>query len=366
MTRLSRSIEFRPGSRPGALRRSSPRRARRLAWERVWPALWPASGIAGCSSPPRCSDCSQLLPWPLHALILAGASRRWGSSLYFALRGCRAGRPGTKARGGSNATARSSIGRSPKARDALAAGAGDPYAEALWNAHLSRRLADIGELQLSLAALRSAAARSARAALCRAASDRGRASWLPNSDWSSRSPAAFGPGTARSRQHHARCLDRSAALHRRCAGLSHAGRRPRDRGADGLDDQSARAWRKPCALDLHGRRVASAADRGEYAGTARITESTHLCACAPAGAPSATGACSALPDDKPHDRVRVGAGAHRARRAEARLHGRRRLRRGRGARDHQAAWPLWKAAGRRSAAGRGFGEDAYADELSAI
>src|ERR1700733_14627193 len=88
MTRLTPPTEFRTGSlrRAGAYIRGA--RAA-LVWERVWPALWPASGIAGAFAAAALFGLPTLLPWPLHALLLASLVAGMGLSLYFALEALR-------------------------------------------------------------------------------------------------------------------------------------------------------------------------------------------------------------------------------------------------------------------------------------
>ena len=119
-----------------------------LIWERVWPALWPATGIAGLFLAAALFGLPQLLPWPLHALVLAGCITAMGLSLFFALEGFRL--PDWQA-GARRVERDSTLVHRPisEEHDIIAAGSGDAWAEALWNAHLSRRLADLGKLRLA-------------------------------------------------------------------------------------------------------------------------------------------------------------------------------------------------------------------------
>src|SRR6185312_2826697 len=86
MTRLSPPTEFRPGSDRRAGRFVLAARAA-VGWERVWPALWPATGIAGLFIAAALLALPTLLPWPLHALLLAAIVSAIGLSLYFAFEG---------------------------------------------------------------------------------------------------------------------------------------------------------------------------------------------------------------------------------------------------------------------------------------
>src|SRR6201995_2707390 len=83
MTRLSPATEFRTGSAKGAERLILDARAA-LFWERAWPALWPATGLAGMFAAAALFGFPAFLPWPLHALLLAGLIAAIGLSLYFA------------------------------------------------------------------------------------------------------------------------------------------------------------------------------------------------------------------------------------------------------------------------------------------
>ena len=117
-----------------------------LTWERVWPALWPATGIAGLFIAAALFGLPQFLPWPLHALVLAGCITAMGLSLYFNLENFRL----PDWHDGARRIERdSTLVHRPisEGEDVLSAGDGDAWAQALWNAHLSRRLADFGKLR---------------------------------------------------------------------------------------------------------------------------------------------------------------------------------------------------------------------------
>ena len=146
MTRLSQPTEFRPGSK--ADRALCPRRARVLAWERLWPMLWPASGIAGLFLAAALFGAFAPLPWPLHALILASFVTAIGVVALFQFVEIRRA---PLERCSAAARTRQRLQHRPisEADDALAAGAGDPYAEELWRAHLRLRLQHLGRLRLS-------------------------------------------------------------------------------------------------------------------------------------------------------------------------------------------------------------------------
>jgi uncharacterized protein (TIGR02302 family) len=119
-----------------------------LAWERVWPALWPATGIAGLFAAAALFGLPSLLPWPLHALLIAGCITAAGLSLHLSFEGMRL--PGWM-EGARRLERDSTLAHRPisEGEDSLAAGAGDAWAEALWKAHLGRRLLDIGRLRLA-------------------------------------------------------------------------------------------------------------------------------------------------------------------------------------------------------------------------
>src|ERR1700761_4312237 len=85
MTRLSPSTDFRLGSKSSRVETFVTAARAALTWERVWPALWPATGIAGLFLAAALFGLPQLLPWPLHALLLACAISAMGLSLYFNL-----------------------------------------------------------------------------------------------------------------------------------------------------------------------------------------------------------------------------------------------------------------------------------------
>jgi hypothetical protein len=194
MTRLSPQTEFRPGSDAGRTRTFVTAACGVLAWERIWPALWPASGIAGLFVAAALFDVFAVLPWPLHALMLASLITAMGLLLFFAFEGVRW--PGWL-EGARRVERDSTLVHRPisESTDALAAGAGDAYAEALWKAHLSRRLADIGRLRLS-PPRSDLPRRDPRALRYLVLLLIAAGALVANGDWNRRLAAAFGPGTA--------------------------------------------------------------------------------------------------------------------------------------------------------------------------
>lgn len=148
MTRYSQPTEFPAGSKPRRFERLIPAARAIVAWERLWPMLWPASGIAGLGIALALFDVLPPLPWPLHALILAGFVTAIGLTLYFNLTEFVWPRWQDAAR---RLERDSALSHRPisEAHDALTAGAGDAFAEELWRAHLLLRLQSVGRIRLS-------------------------------------------------------------------------------------------------------------------------------------------------------------------------------------------------------------------------
>lgn len=148
MTRSSAPTEFRPGWAERAERFVQVARAI-LAFERVWPALWPATAIAGLGATAALLNLFVLLPWPLHALILAMAVTAMALLVCFNLEDFRWPRWDEGAR---RLERDSALDHRPisEGTDTLAAGLGDPVAEELWRAHLKARLGLLPRLSLSL------------------------------------------------------------------------------------------------------------------------------------------------------------------------------------------------------------------------
>ena len=153
MTNLSDLIASPDGSR---LRREARhaeafiRRARlTIWWERVWPALWPASGIAGALVAAGLLNVFVYMPWWLHTLLLLGAVGAAGYYLYLNFQTFQGP---TWLEGARRVERDSTLAHRPitEQNDLLVAGAGDPYAEALWKAHMRAMLARIGKLRVAL------------------------------------------------------------------------------------------------------------------------------------------------------------------------------------------------------------------------
>lgn len=119
-----------------------------IAWERIWPALWPASGIAGLYLAAALFDVFAHIPGWLHALLLIAALGSTAALLYLGFRDMRL----PLWRDGARRLERDAmLAHRPitERDDALAAGRGDPLAEALWRAHVKRLLASIGRLRVA-------------------------------------------------------------------------------------------------------------------------------------------------------------------------------------------------------------------------
>jgi len=194
MTRLSPSTDFRPGSKTRRVDAFVGAARAALTWERVWPALWPATGIAGLFLAAALFGLPQLLPWPLHALLLAACITAMGLSTYFALQDFQL--PGWM-EGARRVERDSTLVHRPisEEHDVISAGSGDVWAEALWSAHLSRRLADLGKLRFSwprsdLPSRDPRALRYVVLLLIVAGA------FFANSNWRSRVMSGFGPGTS--------------------------------------------------------------------------------------------------------------------------------------------------------------------------
>jgi uncharacterized protein (TIGR02302 family) len=146
MTRLSQWIKFPAGS--DRLERFILAARGVVAFERLWPRLWPASGIVGLFVALAFSGLLPLLPWPVHALILAVFVTVVGLSLSFTLTDFRwpKRRDGARRLECDNGLANRPIS---EAGDVLAAGAGDKVAEELWALHCEDRLRPFKPLRLS-------------------------------------------------------------------------------------------------------------------------------------------------------------------------------------------------------------------------
>ncbi|MDE1986283.1 MAG: DUF4175 domain-containing protein [Alphaproteobacteria bacterium] len=148
MTRYSQPTEFPAGSKPRRFERLILAARATLAWERLWPKLWPASGIFGLGVATALFGVLPPLPWPLHALILAGFVTVIGLALYFNLTkfSWPSWQDAARRLERDNALVHRPIS---EAQDSLAVGAGDVFAEELWRAHLLARLQSFGRIRLS-------------------------------------------------------------------------------------------------------------------------------------------------------------------------------------------------------------------------
>ncbi len=118
-----------------------------LFWERLWPAAWPLLGVLGTAAALALFALPQLLPWPLHLALLGafGIALLWASwRLASRLR-----LPGLQA-AQRRLERDNELAHRPLSTldDAIAGGAGDPFAEALWRAHLARLQRMLGRVHV--------------------------------------------------------------------------------------------------------------------------------------------------------------------------------------------------------------------------
>ena len=120
-----------------------------LLWERVWPALWPTTGIVGLFAAAALFDLFARLPSSLHLILLLVAL---GLAGYFLFRNFRNFRAPDWQESARRVERDSTLAHRPitERHDKLAAGAGDPLAEALWRVHMTRLLAAIHRLRLRM------------------------------------------------------------------------------------------------------------------------------------------------------------------------------------------------------------------------
>lgn len=149
MTHLSRPTDFRPGLPTDRVERFVALARAVIAFERALPRLLPALGLAGLFLAAALSGLFAFVPWPLHALILAGTITGIGLLLdrafaAFALPGW--------SDGARRLERDSALLHRPisEADDTLAAGGQDAVAQALWRLHLTRRLAQSPHLRAAL------------------------------------------------------------------------------------------------------------------------------------------------------------------------------------------------------------------------
>ncbi|MBY0333595.1 MAG: DUF4175 domain-containing protein, partial [Acetobacteraceae bacterium] len=107
-----------------------------LAWEAVWPRLWPVLGVAGLFLILAFLELPQRLPFPAHALLLAGFAAALGWAGWRGLRGlafpdAAAAERRLERQSGLRHRPLAALADRPTAVD-------DPQAMALWQAHQAR------------------------------------------------------------------------------------------------------------------------------------------------------------------------------------------------------------------------------------
>ncbi len=149
MTHYSRPTIFRTGWKTDRLGRAILRARLALLIERGLPALALALGLTALFVALALFQAFAILPWILHALVLALFITAIGLSLYTGFRTFSSPRWSDAAR---KVERDSVLAHRPlsEADDALALGAGDAYAEALWRAHVTRRLSAFSRLTVRL------------------------------------------------------------------------------------------------------------------------------------------------------------------------------------------------------------------------
>jgi len=148
---LSDTTAFRTGFRIDRAARLIVLARLALLWERVWPKLWPATGFAGAFLAAALFGFFAQIDWQIHALVLSALTAAIVVSLYRGFSDFTF--PGWN--DGARRIERDSVlSHRPltEGGDRLAAGRGDPVAEAFWRAHLERLLSGIRRLRLSLPA----------------------------------------------------------------------------------------------------------------------------------------------------------------------------------------------------------------------
>ena len=294
MTRLSPPTAFRPGWKTRRIDALIWAARGAVGWERAWPALWPATGIAGLVLAAALFDLFARIPWPLHALILAGAITAMGLALYFAFEDVRWPRWQDGAR---RLERDSALSHRPltESEDTVAAGAGNPWAEQLWRAHQLQLLAGLTRLHLSLP--RSGLSRRDPRALRFVVLLLVVVGFVvAGRDWSHRLATAFGPGTSEAA---------SVTIDAWIDPPAYTGEAPIYLHPD-EDRRIAVPMGSTVNLRVHGTGHAPSTSldaaftggEGEYAATARVTESTTVRVRA-AGRTIGYWRLRALPDSKP-------------------------------------------------------------------
>jgi uncharacterized protein (TIGR02302 family) len=133
--------------RPGRLARRFGLARAALGLERLWPLLWPAVAVAGVFLVLALADLLPQLPGLVHLALLALAAVLFAAGLVPALRRFRLPSLGAGRRRIEQA---SGLAHRPLTAldDRLAAGANDPAAQALWQAHRARMAARAQQLRV--------------------------------------------------------------------------------------------------------------------------------------------------------------------------------------------------------------------------
>ena len=148
MTNLQDSIASRPGWKTERHERYIALARLVLAWERIWPALWPATGIIGLYIAAAFFGLSDVLPGVLRSLVFAAVLAGTGYALYREFRNWRT--PGWE-EAARRVERDSALPHRPitERGDQIAVGAGDPFAESLWRAHIVQLLGGLERLKLA-------------------------------------------------------------------------------------------------------------------------------------------------------------------------------------------------------------------------
>jgi len=148
MTNLQDSIASRPGWKTERHERYIALARLVVAWERIWPALWPATGIIGLYIAAAFLGITDALPGALRSLVFVAVLVATGYMLY---REFRDWRMPTWEEAARRVERDSALLHRPitERNDRLAVGAGDPFAESLWRAHIVRQLRRLGRLKLA-------------------------------------------------------------------------------------------------------------------------------------------------------------------------------------------------------------------------
>ena len=147
MRRRTADTEDRPATRRLRARLLGARLA--VAWERLWFGLWPATAVAGLFAALALLDAPAHLPVWLHALLLLAFAAVLVFRLYRCIRSF--AMPDDDAARRRLETANDAAHRPlGTLSDRLAAGVGDPAAEALWRMHRARMAAAARGLRIGL------------------------------------------------------------------------------------------------------------------------------------------------------------------------------------------------------------------------